>query len=91
MENVEPELLDAALISRAGSFVRGPELSLRPVELGEFEDGVFRDGGTDQLHITGQLPLRLLFPGRQTGLREEVGRRDMPLHFGGTSETGNVI
>ena len=47
MEIAEPELLDAALRSRAGRFVRDPELSLRPVELGGFEDGVFQDGSTD--------------------------------------------
>ena len=28
--------------------------------MGGLEDGVFQDGSTDQLHITGQLHLRLL-------------------------------
>ena len=54
-------------MSRAGGCVRDAELSLRPVELGGFEDGVFQAGSTNQLHMTGQLPLRLL---RSLALRD---------------------
>jgi hypothetical protein len=37
----KPELLDAALMSRARRFVGDPELYLRRVELGGFEDARF--------------------------------------------------
>jgi hypothetical protein len=53
MDNAEPEFLDAVLMSSAGRSVRDPEPSLRRVELGGFQDGIFQDGSTDQLHITG--------------------------------------